>query len=95
MTEQTTRWTRRIATMTLAALLAWPLAGCVVYDKNGEIDHEASRQVNQSIMEGFGAAAQAAAAGVEAWAEYERARTRPQPHYCTGSPYSYCAACHR
>jgi DnaJ-class molecular chaperone len=72
-------------------LLALPfLSACVVYDKDGNVDPGATREVNESLRAGFEASAQALSAGAEAWQAYEVAR---RCGYCQGSGVVVCGYC--
>lgn len=68
------------------------VAGCVVYDKEGNVDHEATREMNESLRAGMEAAAQATVAGVQA---YQQARMGP-PRTCArcgGTGFFFCTYC--
>lgn len=74
----------------LLLLLALAGAGCVVYDKEGNIDKEATRELNETWRAGMQATAEAAAAGAQAWADAEGGA---QPMPAGGQQWVPCPAC--
>ena len=81
---------------TLLLIVCWSfllfVSGCVVYDKEGNVDHEATREMNESFRASMQAVAQAAAVSVQA---YQESRTRPASPCarCRGTGFVSCTYC--
>jgi DnaJ-class molecular chaperone len=80
----------RSMTFGLASVLF--LAGCVDYDKEGNVDQEATRQMNESFRASMEAMAQATVAGVQAYQESRRQPAQPCAR-CGGSGFVFCTYC--